>query len=191
VLVNSEKLEEVFALLSEGKTSIREAANELGITRSSLHRLYTSWVEKRVEKHKKKLLEIQEEIAALQSERDKIKEELARYEPLKSNVSELESRYNRLKEEIREALELREQKEELRAEVKNLQQKKNVLTLQVSELERRREELLWLTSGLERYRIWLQSEVERLLHEVNRLRGEKEDLQSSILALTAYKKQLG
>ena len=190
MLLSTEELEEAFEKLIKGEESLRSLEAKLHIPKSTLHRYYTSWVEKKIEEERRVLLGIKEEIAALQSEREKIKEELARYEPLKREVRELESQYNRLKGEIREALELREQRDKLRAEVESLRRRRDTLTAQVSELNRMYEELLWLLRGWESYRIWLQSEIERLSYEVSRLKGEKEDLQSSVLALTAYKKQL-
>jgi chromosome segregation ATPase len=190
MLVNNTKLEEVFARVSEGKMSVREAANELGIARSSFHRAFTHWVEQKIEERRRALLKIEEEVAATQGELKKLKEELVQYEPLKRDVEALKELRDKLRGEIREALELKEQRDKLKAEVENLQRRRNTLTAQVSELNRRYEELLWLLKGWESYRIWLQSEIERLSYEVNRLKGEKEDLQSSILALTAYKGRL-
>jgi chromosome segregation ATPase len=148
---------------------------------------------KELEEAFKKLSTGEETVRSVASKLHIAKSTLHRYylSWLSKRVEELESRYHELEGEIREGLMLRDERDRLKSEIESLRRAREALVAQVEMLCREKEELTWLVSGLERYRIWLQSEIERLSYEVNRLKGEKEDLQSSILALTAYKKQLG
>jgi len=163
------KVEEALRLLDEGKASLRRLAKELGIPRSTLHRLYSKWVEERVEALRGEKSRLQAEVRALEEEVARLKRER---EEVRSSFERQGLKWEEGVAIVREVRDLRAEVERLRSEISKHEEEASHWK---GEVERIRSEARLLGEGLFELRRAFAGEEARLKAISSRVRALREE----------------
>jgi len=83
MIFDENRFVEAFNLLYEGRESIRSLAKRLGIPKSTLHRLYLKWINRKVDENLKTLNIFENEVSALLKKRSVLENEIRQVEKIK------------------------------------------------------------------------------------------------------------